>query len=312
MHSWVGTDSVKRQEVNENFDSVDKMFGLITSIGEVRVATTANITLSGTQTIDGIAVVVGDRVLVKNQTSGAQNGIYDVSDGVWVRSFDADATNKIKTGIRVFVKEGTANGKQEWRMNNIGTVTLGSTSLTFDLVSGPNSGTDAVIGNRTITDTVAATSVADTITNLFSKIGFMIKAITGKANWYTAPVTSIESLNTNKANLASPALTGTPTVPTAAAGTNTTQAASTAYVQSELAADLATVAPVMDGTAAVGTSAKKAREDHRHPIDTSRAPVASPTFTGTVTLPGAPTQDLHAATKAYVDAQVATGKNYAP
>lgn len=53
-----------------------------------RAATTANITLSGTQTIDGVALIDGDRVLVKNQTAGANNGIYDVSSGGWTRAID--------------------------------------------------------------------------------------------------------------------------------------------------------------------------------------------------------------------------------
>ena len=91
------------------------------------------------------------------------------------------------------------------------------------------------------------------------------------------------NLNTaTKAPLASPALTGTPTVPTAAADTTTTQAASTAFVVGQASA----IVPLMAGTSAVGTSKRYSREDHKHPIDTSRAPLASPTLTGT---PAAPT-----------------------
>lgn len=71
---------------------------------------------------------------------------------------------------------------------------------------------------------------------------------------------------------------------------------------------LSSTNPVMDGTAAVGTGVTVARADHVHPTDTSRAPLASPTFTGTVTLPGDPTLALHAATKQYVD-NAAAGLN---
>jgi hypothetical protein len=83
------------------------------------------------------------------------------------------------------------------------------------------------------------------------------------------------------APLASPALTGTPTSPTAAADTATTQIATTAFVTGQAA----NVAPLIDGVATVGTSLRYARQDHIHPTDTTRAPLASPTFTGTVTIP---------------------------
>lgn len=88
-----------------------------------------------------------------------------------------------------------------------------------------------------------------------------------------------------KAPLASPALTGVPTAPTAAADTSTTQIATTAFVTSANTAQLANVAPLMDGVAEVGTSKLLARQDHKHPTDTSRAPLASPALTGTPTAP---------------------------
>lgn len=56
--------------------------------------------------------------------------------------------------------------------------------------------TDTVIGNRTITDTLTAVAAADTPTNLFSKLGYMIKSITGKSNWYTLPAITLEAINT--------------------------------------------------------------------------------------------------------------------
>ncbi|MNI05813.1 hypothetical protein D3C73_587770 [compost metagenome] len=98
--------------------------------------------------------------------------------------------------------------------------------------------TDVVIGNRTVVDTVAATAAADTPTNLWSKLAYMIKAITGKANWYTAPVASLETLSASKAPLASPALTGIPTAPTAAIVTNSQQIATTAFVKDNLSGAL--------------------------------------------------------------------------
>jgi len=98
----------------------------------VRAATTASITLSNTQTIDGVALSAGDRVLVKNQSTGSQNGIYDVvSGGSWTRSTDADSSAEVTAGMFVFVEEGTSNADTGWVMSNDGAVTLGTTALTF-------------------------------------------------------------------------------------------------------------------------------------------------------------------------------------
>jgi hypothetical protein len=89
--------------------------------------------------------------------------------------------------------------------------------------------------------------------------------------------------NLGLATLASPTLTGTPLSTTAAVDTNTTQIATTAYV----VAQAGSATPLLNGTAAVGTSTRFARQDHVHGTDTTRAPLASPTFTGTVTVPAA-------------------------
>jgi hypothetical protein len=103
----------------------------------VRVATTANITLSGTQTIDGIAVVAEDDVLVKNETAGATNGIYVCKAGAWVRRFDMDqdattaVPGKETAGAVIEVREGTVNAGTFWRCTNTGTPILGTTALTF-------------------------------------------------------------------------------------------------------------------------------------------------------------------------------------
>ena len=125
----------------------------------------------------------------------------------------------------------------------------------------------------------------------------------------------IHPTDTSRAPLASPALTGTPTAPTAAAGTNTTQIATTAFVTASNTAQLGTGTPLMDGTAAVGTSTLLSRQDHRHPIDTSRAPLASPALTGTPTAPTAVagTNTTQLATTAFVTtAIVAVGSSAAP
>lgn len=79
----------------------------------VKVATTADITTSGLLTIDGITVVSGDRVLVKNQASPIQNGIWMASDSAWTRSLDMP-DNSNSAGVFVFVEQGTINGDTGW------------------------------------------------------------------------------------------------------------------------------------------------------------------------------------------------------
>lgn len=99
------------------------------------VATTANITLSGTQTIDGVAVVAGDRVLVKNQSTASQNGIYVVAAGAWTRSTDADTWAKLVSAF-VFVEKGTVGADTGWVSTVDSGGTLGSTAVTFSQFSG--------------------------------------------------------------------------------------------------------------------------------------------------------------------------------
>jgi hypothetical protein len=102
----------------------------------VRAATTANITLSGTQTIDGVSLNVGDRVLVKNQSASSQNGIYVVAAGSWARATDADSDAEVTPGMFAFIEEGTANGDSGWVLSTNSPTTLGTTALTFAQFSG--------------------------------------------------------------------------------------------------------------------------------------------------------------------------------
>ncbi len=96
-----------------------------------RAATVANITLSGAQTIDGVVLTVGDRVLVKDQTTAAQNGIYLVAAQSWTRATDADNGTKLSSGARVAVEEGAANAGKVWYLATAGAIAVGTTALLF-------------------------------------------------------------------------------------------------------------------------------------------------------------------------------------
>lgn len=101
----------------------------------VRVATTANITLVGPQTIDGVAVVAGDRVLVKNQTAAKDNGIYVAAVAAWVRAIDADISAEVTSALAVSVEQGATQADTRWQLVTDGAIVLGTTALTFQNVT---------------------------------------------------------------------------------------------------------------------------------------------------------------------------------
>jgi len=249
----------------------------------VRVATTENITLSGEQTIDGVAVVSGNRVLVKNQTTETENGIYVASASAWSRATDADNTpsGEIAYGDFVFVQTGTGNGGYGFIMTTTGTITLGTSNINWTQF---NAGQSVVAGNGLTetsagvfainTSVVADLSTAQTLTNkiltspelitpaLGTPASGVLTNVTGlpltTGVTGTLPVanggTGITALGSGVATFLatpsstnligavtdetgsgslvfanSPSLTGTPLAPTASAGINNTQIATTAY-----------------------------------------------------------------------------------
>jgi len=122
-------------------DAATKGYVDATAVGldpkpSVRVATTASITLSGTQSIDGVALSAGDRVLVKNQGTASENGIYTVDASSWSRSSDANTSAEVTAGMFVFVEEGTVNADSGWVLATDNPITLDTTDLSFVQFSG--------------------------------------------------------------------------------------------------------------------------------------------------------------------------------
>lgn len=97
----------------------------------VRIASTADMTLSGLAAFDGITPVANDRILVKNQTTGTQNGIYLASAGAWTRTTDADGALELTTSTALMVEEGTIGANTQWRISTTGAITLGVTSIAW-------------------------------------------------------------------------------------------------------------------------------------------------------------------------------------
>lgn len=101
----------------------------------VKAATTGPITLSNTQTIDGIALSVGDRVLVKDQATASQNGIYVVAAGAWSRAADADQPAELNPGTFVFVEQGTINDNTGFVVVSDSVITIGTDPINWTLFS---------------------------------------------------------------------------------------------------------------------------------------------------------------------------------
>lgn len=117
---------------------VDNLFssGGIPPFAPALVKTTGNITLSGLQTIDGVTVIGGDRVLVASQTTASQNGIYVAASGAWTRATDADEGTEFNPARQIFVQSGTMYANTGWSVGNTSQPVVGTDPITFVQVSG--------------------------------------------------------------------------------------------------------------------------------------------------------------------------------
>jgi hypothetical protein len=125
----------------------------------VVAATTVNITLTGAQTIDGISIVAGNRVLVKNQTAPAENGLYLCAAGSWTRTTDMDNWTEVP-GAYVFVETGTTQADTGWVCTSNAGGTIGVTAMTWAQFSGAGSYTAGT--GLTLTGSVFSVNVAQT------------------------------------------------------------------------------------------------------------------------------------------------------
>lgn len=115
--------------------AIDRLDGLSSATamkGPCRVATTGNITLSGEQIIDGVAVVTGDRVLVKSQTDATTNGIYVADTGSWARAKDFSRNRDVQKGTRVYVTDGSGGG--EYAVASANPIQVGTSDIEFSEV----------------------------------------------------------------------------------------------------------------------------------------------------------------------------------
>jgi len=122
-------DAATKRYVDDRVNGIDRK-------ASVRAASTAaggNTSLTGLQTIDGVALSAGDRVLVKNNTDAKENGVYVAASGAWARAEDCDGTpeGEVTTGMFTFVESGTKNKSTGWSLATEGAIVLGTTELEF-------------------------------------------------------------------------------------------------------------------------------------------------------------------------------------
>jgi hypothetical protein len=176
-------------------DRLGRLEGARAALGvkmPVRCATTANITLSGFQTIDGVAIASTDdanglntRVLVKDQTDTTQNGVYHVQAGVWERAKDFDGNTDFVKGTLLYVAAGDANEGRFYTVSSADPPDIGEDALTFVQgtfgvgdVTGPAS---SVSGNVAGWDGVGG----DTLQDLGSFVSLL-----ASSNWSSTTVAS--------------------------------------------------------------------------------------------------------------------------
>lgn len=117
-------------EVQQEYEKIQRAV-CIKAKQVVRAASVGNLSLSGEQTVDGIVLSAGDRVLAKDQTDKSENGLYVVSEGSWTRSSDANSGRSVVPGIYLFVENGIENIGTGWVLANAEPVDLGVTELNF-------------------------------------------------------------------------------------------------------------------------------------------------------------------------------------
>ena len=127
------TPSTGNDIVNKSY--VDALVTGLDVKGSCIAGTTVNITLSGTQTIDGIALIAGDRCLVKNQSTASENGIYVVASGAWTRSTDMDTWSEVP-GAFTFLEQGSSQGDTGWVCTANAGGTIGVTAINWSQFSG--------------------------------------------------------------------------------------------------------------------------------------------------------------------------------
>ncbi|MGO8104919.1 hypothetical protein AB9F46_31510 [Rhizobium leguminosarum] len=176
---------------------VDRIDGLSSAAaikGPCRAATTANISLYGEQTIDAVAVVTGNRVLVKNQATASENGIYVADTGQWRRSKDFSRTNDVVKGTQVAITDGTASGGFVYSLLTNNPINVGASSLSFGFAAGTQIAVDAANAAEASAISAAASAASILPLTYATKTGDYTPLTTDNNAWHRYTATATVSL----------------------------------------------------------------------------------------------------------------------
>jgi len=216
-----------------NKSYVDTVAQGLDTKASVVAGTTVNITLSGTQTIDGVVLVAGDRVLVKNQTLPANNGLYLCAAGAWTRTTDMDTWAEVP-GAYVFVETGSTLADTGWVCTSDAGGTIGVTAITWTQFSGVGSGVSSItFGSTGLTPATATTGAVTVAGTLALTNGGTGQTTAGAAFNALSPITTTGDLIIgNGTNNATRLAIGASTYVLTSNGTTATWSASTGGVTS--------------------------------------------------------------------------------
>jgi hypothetical protein len=201
----------------------------------VRAVATSSVVLGGgaPTVVDGVNLVLNDRVLVTNQNTGSQNGLYYVAtlgtgaNGTWARTTDGNENGEIEAGMIVMVTEGTSYADTQWKLTTNNPITVGSTALTFvqnystnSIIAGTsnvvvNSNSNVTISSAGTSNVLVVTSTGANITGTVSASGNISGSfILGNGSQLSGIVTSANTLtgNTLSSNVVNSSLTSVGTL----------------------------------------------------------------------------------------------------
>jgi len=233
----LGTPTADADAVTKSY--VDAIAQGIDAKASVVAASTANLTLSGAQTIDGVSVIAGDRVLVKDQTTASNNGLYLCASGSWTRTTDADTYAELVAAY-TFVEGGTVNANNGFICTIPTSGTLGSTSITFAQFSGAGQVTAGTGMTKTGNTLNVNTASSSRIVVGADEIDLATTGVTAS----TYKSVTVDTFGRITAG----------TNPTTISGFGITDAYTKTEVDTSLSAKLSTTGGTMSGAIAMGTS----------------------------------------------------------